>query len=95
MVIKVCVGSSCHLRGSYDVIDAFKAVLKKHDMEDLVDLEASFCLGFCAEGVNAKMEELAVTSVQKLGENELFVHNLNADNVEEVFVNQIRPLIEL
>ena len=38
MTIKVCVGSSCHLKGSYDVIEAFKAVFKRYDVEDLVDL---------------------------------------------------------
>ena len=35
MTIKVCVGSSCHLKGSYEVIEAFKEVLKKYDVEDL------------------------------------------------------------
>ena len=45
MNIKVCVGSSCHLKGSYDVILAMKDILKKYDVEDLVELQASFCLG--------------------------------------------------
>ncbi len=34
MNIKVCVGSSCHLKGSYDVILAMKDILKKYDVED-------------------------------------------------------------
>ena len=51
MTIKVCVGSSCHLKGSYEVIEAFKEVLKKYDVEDVIDLQASFCLGHCALGV--------------------------------------------
>ena len=48
MILKVCVGSSCHLKGSYDVIEAMKEVIKKCDVEDLVELRASFCLGCCA-----------------------------------------------
>ena len=42
MNIKVCVGSSCHLKGSYEVIQALKDILKKYDVEDLVELQASF-----------------------------------------------------
>ena len=30
MVLKVCVGSSCHLRGSYDVIEEMKRLIKKY-----------------------------------------------------------------
>ena len=58
MTIKVCVGSSCHLKGSYEVIEAFKEVLKKYDVEDIIDLQASFCLGHCALGVTVGCEGL-------------------------------------
>ena len=58
MTIKVCVGSSCHLKGSYEVIEAFKEVLKKYDVEDLIDLQASFCLGHCAMGVTVECDDL-------------------------------------
>ena len=33
MVLKVCVGSSCHLKGSYDVIEKFKELLKKYQLQ--------------------------------------------------------------
>lgn len=95
MIIKVCVGSSCHLKGSYDVIAQFKEILKKYDVEDLVDLQASFCLGFCAQGVTVKAEEIANASVEKTGPNELFLHNVNKDNVEELFAKEIYPLFNL
>ena len=69
MNIKVCVGSSCHLKGSYDVILAMKDILKKYDVEDLVELQASFCLGHCAQGVNItkdNAEELFVKEIYPL-----------------------------
>ncbi len=84
MVIKVCVGSSCHLKGSYSVIEAFKEILKKYDVEDLVDLQASFCLGHCAQGVTVVCEE----------QDTLMLHNVNAENAEEVFAAQVYPLIQ-
>jgi len=93
--LKVCVGSSCHLKGSYDVIGAFKEILKKYDVEDIVDLQASFCLGFCAKGVTVKAEGFDEPTVQKLGEDCLFIHNVNKDNAEELFAKEVYPLLGL
>ena len=95
MVVKVCVGSSCHLKGSYDVIESFKAILKKYDVEDLVDLQATFCLGHCATGVTVQAEELDAAAVEKLNANELLVHHVSAENVESIFVNEIKPLLSI
>ena len=78
MVLKVCVGSSCHLKGSYDVIEKFKEIIKKYDVEDMVDLQASFCLGHCSEGVTVKADEE-------------FLLNVNKDNAEDIFVKDILP----
>ena len=78
MVIKVCVGSSCHLKGSYDVIEKFKEIIKKYDAEEQVDLQASFCLGHCSEGVTAKADNK-------------FLFNVNVDNAEEIFIKEILP----
>lgn|SRR5574344_2249303 len=95
MIIKICVGSSCHLKGSYDVIEQLQAIIKKYNVEDLVDLQASFCLGFCAEGVTVKAEDLDKTSVEKVGKDELFIHNANRDNIEELFDKEIYPLLNI
>jgi len=76
MVLKVCVGSSCHLKGSYDVIEKFKEIIKKYNAEESVDLQASFCLGRCSDGVTVKADE------------EL-LFNINTDNAEEIFVKNI------
>lgn len=92
MVIKVCVGSSCHLKGSYDVIEAFKKILKKYDVEDLVDLQASFCLGYCSQGVTVKAEG-ATTPSADISNGEIFLHHINKDNVEDYFAKEIYPLI--
>ena len=80
MVLKVCVGSSCHLKGSYDVIEKFKELLKKYEVEDVIELQASFCLGHCSEGVTVKADER-------------FILNVNDDNAEEIFINEILPSV--
>ena len=96
MNIKVCVGSSCHLKGSYDVIEAFKSVLKKYDVEDVVELQASFCLGHCAKGVTVSCEEMAAAAkgphVEETAEG-FILHSVNAGNVEELFAKEIYPKI--
>lgn len=95
MNINVCVGSSCHLKGSYEVIEAFKTILKKYDVEDMVELQASFCIGYCSEGVNVKADDLCESAVQKIGEDHLFLHGVTTENVESVFVKDVLPLLAI
>lgn len=98
MTIKVCVGSSCHLKGSYEVIEAFKEVLKKYDVEDMVDLQASFCLGHCAKGVSVMCEGAAPAAAGPQVEEVdggFIIHSMNASNVEELFASEIYPKINL
>ena len=57
MIVKICIGSSCHLKGSYDVVQGMREMLRKYDVEDLVELQASFCFGQCADGVVMRAEE--------------------------------------
>ena len=98
MTIKVCVGSSCHLKGSYEVIEAFKEVLKKYDVEDIIDLQASFCLGHCALGVTVGCEGLEPSErgpqVEETADG-FILHSVNAGNVEELFAKEIYPKLFL
>lgn len=76
MEIYVCIGSSCHLKGSYDVIQAFKKLIAEKHLEDKVSLNASFCLGHCQNGVCAKINDQLVTG-------------LNGDNAKNVFEKMV------
>ncbi len=51
LYITVCVGSSCHLKGAYQVIKALQAALEKRKLSAAVELKAGFCLGHCVNGV--------------------------------------------
>lgn len=72
MVVSVCIGSSCHLKGSYDIITTFKDLIAQHKLEDKVELAAAFCLGHCIDGVTIKVDEELVTGVNKENMNEVF-----------------------
>ena len=76
MVVDVCVGSSCHLKGSYDVIQKLQKLITENNLEDKVTLKASFCLGNCSNGVSMRID----------GE---VVSNANPENIEDIFKEQI------
>lgn len=51
MEVIVCVGSSCHLRGSRDVIQILERNIALNGLRDQIELKGSFCMGECKEGV--------------------------------------------
>lgn len=62
MVISVCIGSACHLKGSYKIISQLKEKITQHHLENDVTVNASFCLGECSsEGVSVKLDDNVVT----------------------------------
>lgn len=56
MILKVCVGSACHVKGSYEVIETFNRLIIKERLEDRVELKACFCLNNCTQGVSVSLE---------------------------------------
>lgn len=63
MDISVCIGSSCHLRGSYDIIKGLEALIEQHGLQNQINLAAAFCLGNCTNGVTIKVNDRIVTGV--------------------------------
>ena len=62
VTVTVCVGSSCHLKGSRNVIVRFNELLAKHGLKDKVALKGSFCMERCGEGVNWQIDDELLTS---------------------------------
>lgn len=77
MIINVCVGSSCHLKGSYDVVETLKRLIEEQNLGDKIELKASFCLGNCSNGVSMKVDDE-------------FIQNANPENIEQIFNEQIK-----
>ena len=61
--LSVCVGSACHIKGSYNVINNFQQIIEEYNLSDKVKLKAIFCLGHCTKGVSVKIDESEVYSV--------------------------------
>lgn len=78
MVLKVCIGSACHVKGSYYVIEAIKDIIKKEFLEGKVELKACFCLNDCLEGVSLSIE----------GSNK--VYNLTKDGARDTIMSILK-----
>ena len=50
MKITVCIGSSCHIKGSRQVVEQLQYLIKKNDLGDKVELGGTFCMGKCQMG---------------------------------------------
>ncbi len=58
LYVQICVGSSCHLRGSADIVERMPQLLKEHDLESEIILMGSFCTGKCnREGVTIQVND--------------------------------------
>lgn len=58
MVVQVCIGSSCHLKGSQDIVELLEENVKTHHLEDEVVLMGSFCIGKCNRvGVTVQVDD--------------------------------------
>ena len=49
--ITVCIGSSCHIKGSRQVVEQLQALIAENNVGDKVDLGGTFCMGKCQQGV--------------------------------------------
>ena len=47
LVVQICVGSSCHLKGSEEIVRLLESAVSEHHIEDEVVLTGSFCIGQC------------------------------------------------
>lgn len=65
MNIYICVGSSCHIKGSYDIIQLTRQAIEENHLEDTVQLSAAFCLGKCTDGVSVKIDDEIICGVSK------------------------------
>lgn len=56
MTITICIGSSCHLKGSREVVETLQREIAAHKLEDRINLTGAFCMGNCVNGVSVKLD---------------------------------------
>ncbi len=75
MKITVCIGSSCHIKGSRQVVEALQNLIAENEIGNKVELGGTFCMGKCQQGVCVTV-------------NDSF-HSVTPENVSEFFANEV------
>ena len=71
MKVTVCIGSSCHIKGSRQVVETLQNLITENKLDDKVELGGTFCLGKCQQGVCVTVDE-EFHSVTPADANEFF-----------------------
>ena len=57
MKITVCIGSSCHIKGSRQVVEQLQYLIRENKLDDKVELSGTFCMGKCQQGVCVTVDD--------------------------------------
>ena len=79
MKITVCIGSSCHLTGSRQVVEQLQALVAEHGLKNEIELAGTFCMGKCQQGVCVNVD------------NDF--HSVSPETVNEFFNTEILPKV--
>ena len=80
MKVTVCIGSSCHIKGSRQVVQQLQYLIAENNLGDKVELSGTFCMGRCQEGV-------CVT----IGDD---FYSVSPENVDEFFANNVLSVVK-
>ena len=75
MKITVCIGSSCHIKGSRQVVEQLQSLIAKNNLGSKVDLGGTFCMGQCQQGVCVTVDDT--------------FHSVTPENVGEFFAKEV------
>jgi len=77
MIIQVCVGSSCHLKGSAEIVELFRKAVEENRLEGEITLAGNFCIGKCNRiGVTVQIDDDIFTGITRENFKEFFAENV-------------------
>lgn len=80
MKVTVCIGSSCHLKGSRRVVESLQYLIAENNLKDKVDLGGTFCMGNCQNGVCVTVDDKNFST--------------SPDTIEEFFKTEILAKVQ-
>ena len=82
MLVQICVGSSCHIKGSPEIVELLTKAVEENNLSDEVTLAGSFCIGECNRfGVTVQIDDEVHTGI-------------NRENFKEFFEDKILSVIK-
>ena len=73
MVIQICIGSSCHIKGSPEIVELLTKAVEENNLQDEVTLAGSFCIGVCNRlGVTVQVDDEVHTGINRENFREFF-----------------------
>ena len=73
VIVQICVGSACHLKGSQEIVELFQKAIEDNNLEDEITLCGSFCTGQCNRfGVTIQVNDEIYTGITPSGFKEFF-----------------------
>ena len=79
MKVTVCIGSSCHIKGSRQVVEQLQFLIAQNNLGDKVELGGTFCMGKCQQGVCVTIDDE--------------IYSVTPETVEVFFENNIKAKI--
>ncbi len=79
MKVTVCIGSSCHIKGSRQVVEELQYLINDNGLGDKVELGGTFCMGRCQEGVCVTVDDA--------------FFSVSPDTVKEFFEKEIKAQV--
>ena len=77
MNVTICIGSACHIKGSRKIVECFQDLIEKNNLGSVIELNGSFCMGNCKNGVCVKIDDTLYSVNPETAEN-FFVTNIQS-----------------
>ncbi len=75
MKITVCIGSSCHIKGSRQVVERLQYFIQENNLDNKIELGGTFCMGKCQQGVCVTVDDN--------------FYSVTPETVDEFFKNEV------
>lgn len=79
MKITVCIGSSCHIKGSRRIVEGLKRLISENGLSEKIELGGTFCMGKCQQSVCVTVDGN--------------FYSVSPDTVEDFFEKEVLPKV--